>query len=283
MIIRFLKLFISAAVFVSDSVRAAVSAWTGKQMRGTCVVLSYHAITDDAKERFARQLKTLCRLTLPVSAVEKRQLNPNTRYCALTFDDAFQSFFRNALPQLRQWHVPTTVFVPTGYLGKESAWFDYGGENLVGETVASCSHIAELAADRDFQIGSHSATHRNFLQLDENELRTELKTSRNDLESLLEKRVDAISFPYGCFGERELRLAQAEGYEFMFSVTPTIVVDNLSGGLIGRVSVQPTDWPVEFRLKILGAYRWLATMSAWKRSAKKHAPLPSAGRVYRYG
>jgi hypothetical protein len=33
----------------------------------------------------------------------------------------------------------------------------------------------------------------------------------------------------------------------------------------GRVGVSPTDWPMEFRLKLAGAYRWLPYAFAWKR------------------
>jgi len=39
-------------------------------------------------------------------------------------------------------------------------------------------------------------------------------------------------------------------------------------GLIGRVDVQPTDWDVEFKLKICGAYRWVRRASAWKRKVR---------------
>jgi len=34
---------------------------------------------------------------------------------------------------------------------------------------------------------------------------------------------------------------------------------------VGRVRVDPTDSPIEFRLKLLGAYRWLPLAFSWKR------------------
>jgi hypothetical protein len=34
----------------------------------------------------------------------------------------------------------------------------------------------------------------------------------------------------------------------------------------GRIDVQPTDWQIEFRLKVLGAYRWLPHAFAVKRA-----------------
>ena len=33
----------------------------------------------------------------------------------------------------------------------------------------------------------------------------------------------------------------------------------------GRIAVNPTDWELEFRLKILGAYQWLPRVIAYKR------------------
>ncbi len=34
---------------------------------------------------------------------------------------------------------------------------------------------------------------------------------------------------------------------------------------MGRVRVDPTDWPLEFHLKLMGAYRWLPMAIALKR------------------
>jgi hypothetical protein len=77
-----------------------------------------------------------------------------------------------------------------------------------------------------------------------------------------------VAFPYGHFGQRELKLAREVGYKFIFSVRPDLVVSAFKDGLIGRVSVQPTDWPIEFRFKILGAYRWQACASEWKQKVQ---------------
>lgn len=133
--------------------------------------------------------------------------------------------------------------------------------------------LREIAASEIMEIGSHCITHPNLVQLSEDEVRLELQESRKTLQAMLGKQIYSVSFPYGSAAERELKLAREAGYRFMFSITPQILVAKVESGLIGRVSVQPTDWPLEFRLKILGAYRWLPVASAWKGKLRKRGYL----------
>ncbi len=237
-------------------------------MPGTCVVLTYHVIPEDQRERFARQMDLLLKLARPVSAAREQPLEPGIRHAAVTFDDAFRNFKQTALPELASRKIPVVVFVPTGYIGRKSSWFDYGGANPVGGEVMSVEELKQVISDGLVELGSHCVTHPNLVQLSEPEAEAELRTSRESLESLCGIKVNSVSFPYGSYGERELRLARKAGYAFMFSVAPQPCVSRLRGGLMGRVSVQPSDSPMEFRLKLLGAYRWLAWGSALKRKVR---------------
>jgi hypothetical protein len=63
-------------------------------------------------------------------------------------------------------------------------------------------------------------------------------------------------------------MAEEAGYEFCFNSSPRTVVGAIPRGLVGRVSVQPTDWDCEFRLKALGAYGWMSRAGAWKQKIK---------------
>jgi peptidoglycan/xylan/chitin deacetylase (PgdA/CDA1 family) len=213
-------------------------------------------------------MKALVRLARPVSAVRNRDLRPESYYVAVTFDDAFCSFAQNAWPVLRQLRIPVTIFVPAGYLGRRSTWVDYGGDNPVGEDVLDEKTLSSIARNDFVDVGSHTATHADLVKLSDEAVRQELITSRETLERILERRVESISFPYGSYGEREIRFSKEAGYRYQFSSFPAGGSPFLYEGLIGRVPVQPWDWPVEFRLKVLGAYRWLATASKLKRKLR---------------
>jgi hypothetical protein len=55
-----------------------------------------------------------------------------------------------------------------------------------------------------------------------------------------------------------LELAKEAGYRVVYGISPTCSEGEYGGFLLGRVAVEPDDWAWEFRLKMAGAYRWMA-------------------------
>lgn len=259
---RLIKFFISLAVGTGDALARSLF---GSRMAGHCVVINYHSILPESRERFGRQLDVLKDLARPISAVQETLLERGARYVAITVDDVFLSFLENGLPELLARKIPVTVFVPTGWMGRASAWEDYGGENRVGEEVASAAELKRISAFDTVHFGSHCITHPDLARLSEAEARRELNDSRDVLLEIVGRKIVALSFPYGSHTARDLKLAQEAGYQFCFDSTPESVFAEFRGGLIGRVSVQPTDSDLEFKLKVFGAYRWIRWMSGWKR------------------
>lgn len=272
----FPRLAISLAVRTGD---AALRLVSGGNTDGSCVVLNYHSISADSRAQFGRQLDLLSRLAKPIFAARPTDFKKGERCVAITVDDLFCSFVENGLPELAARKIPVTLFVPTGYLGRKSAWDDYGGENKVGEQVASVEELKRMSAMETVDFGSHCVTHPDLAKLSETDARRELRDSKEALEKITGRKVVALSFPYGSHRERELTLAREAGYEFFFDSTPASVFSGLRGGLIGRVSAQPTDSNVEFRLKLMGAYRWVRRASSWKRKVIKPAAVAQAAPV----
>jgi peptidoglycan/xylan/chitin deacetylase (PgdA/CDA1 family) len=265
MLRRLIVLLASLGVWLLDKGMNSVKQLLGLRIPGTCVFLNYHTVTAETRCRFAAQMAVLAKVARPLATLQPQSLEDGVKFAAVTFDDAFRSFALFALPVLIDLQLPVLLFVPSDYLGRKSDWFDYGGENAVGEEVVSSAELSEMVSGGGLEIGSHSVTHRNMVELSEAEARAELRDSKEALEAILGRSIHSISFPYGSFGERELKLAREEGYTFCFSVAPHSVVSEIAEGLIGRVSVQPSDWGLEFRLKLLGAYRWLPWASCCKR------------------
>lgn len=265
------KSVISSMVGACDTVSRCLY---GSSAPGSCVVINYHSILAESRERFGRQLDFLLRLVRPIPAAQEMSLEKGVQYVAITVDDLFCSFVENGLPELLVRKIPVTVFVPTGYLGRKSAWEDYGGENRVGEMVASAEELKRISAFETVHFGSHCVTHPDMARLSEADARRELRDSKESLEKIVGRGVNALSFPYGSYTERDLKLAREAGYQFCFDSTPQSVFSAVHGGLIGRVSVQPTDSDFDFKLKILGAYRWVRGVSAWKRKMIKPTSRP---------
>ena len=230
------------------------------------MVLYYHGISPQQRAQFARQMDVLLHHTVPIRADFATPLPKNGRFACVTFDDGLVSFAERALPELEKRGIPAAIFAVSGKLGQEPDWANYSDEPLTTERTMTSSQLREIA-DRAL-IGSHTTTHPMLTKLSETEAARELEESRKALEGLLNKNVTLFSFPYGDFNDALIKWSSAAGYKRVFTTLP-FAFESESGAeasVVGRISVEPTDWPLEFRLKVLGAYQWLPIAFAVKRN-----------------
>ena len=108
-------------------------------------------------------------------------------------------------------------------------------------------------------------THPALPALNENDAKRELSESRAKLEKMLDREIRLFSFPYGAFNAKLIEWCREAGYERVFTIAPTLAFLDPREFVTGRMSVEPTDWPLEFRLKLMGAYRWLPVAFSLKR------------------
>jgi len=192
----------------------------------------------------------LLRLAKAIPAGGKVPLSAGQRYVAVTFDDAFHSVLQNAVPELVIKKIPATIFVISGIIGRSPGWEGYL------ERTMTLRELRELPADL-ITIGSHTITHPALPSISEARARAELIESRAKLEELLDRRIELFSFPYGAFEERIIGWCKEAGYERVFTTLPSWAFNDEKEFATGRVSAEPTDWSIEFYLKLYGAYRWL--------------------------
>lgn len=100
----------------------------------------------------------------------------------LTFDDGFSSDHDLALPELVKMNATATFFIVTDWIGKPGYLNEQQIRNL---------------SNSGMQIGSHSKSHPNFLEITSMERLAELRESKLILENLIGKEVSTFSFPFG--------------------------------------------------------------------------------------
>ena len=266
MLKRLVNLAGSIVVAISDWLRARVTHWLGQRTRSTCVVLAYHSVPATKRTRFAEQMNMLLRFAKPVRTDIEALPRDGGHYAAITFDDGLTNIIENALPVLRGKGIPATLFVVTEALGGNPSWEHFGGDDPSAHKVMSEEQLRHLPSDL-ITIGSHTMTHPVLPKIDGSQLRPELGGSRQRLKSLVGGEVNQFSFPYGVFSEAVIEGCREAGYERVFSALPIFAFAEPKEYLTGRVGVSITDWPIEFRLKLAGAYRWLPYAYDLKRKA----------------
>ena len=201
------------------------------------LVLCYHGVSEDWPADFSiapgRLADQVCwfldRGYRPVTFTDAVSGEDGERVLAVTFDDAYESVGRLALPLLTELGVPATVFAPTRFVDDpEPRGWDgtdvWAGTRWASEiAVMGWEELGRLA-EAGWEIGSHTRTHPRLPTLSGGALEDELAGSRTDLEERLGVPCRSLAYPYGAADRRVAQAARAAGYA-------------AAGGLLpGRVS-----------------------------------------------
>jgi peptidoglycan/xylan/chitin deacetylase (PgdA/CDA1 family) len=176
--------------------------------RGT-VILMYHAVGRPGEpasrfvvpaRRFEQQLRRLRRMRRPVlglaELVRYRQAGrlPPAGAVVITLDDGFADNGDLAVPLLRRFGLPATLFAVADRVGGRADW-DGAGE-LAARPLLDWPALAELQRD-GIEIGAHSRTHPRLPELDYEEAVREIAGSRDALSDRLGVPVSSFCYPYG--------------------------------------------------------------------------------------
>lgn len=243
----------------------AIVWWAGTgfgfALRRRVVVLCYHNVRSDQRERFGRQMRHIAdrvrRLTTSGSVgwLGRPQM-------AVTFDDAFAGLLLNALPVTCDLEIPVTIFAVTENLGGAPKWPMPEDHRDRDERTMTNLELQTLDKDSWCQVESHTSTHANLTMLSTQRVREELDRSRQRLKKILGRDVTMLAFPYGAYGDDIIREARAAGYTDLYTLQPTLGRTLESNPVQGRFSADPDMWLVEFILTTAGAYAWLGP---WRR------------------
>jgi peptidoglycan/xylan/chitin deacetylase (PgdA/CDA1 family) len=255
---RILKCAISFIVFIVSFLADCAFRLVGRKPKVLCVVLYYHSVPLEQRAQFASQLDSVLSWTKPLAITSNVRLLPGVRHSAITFDDAFENFIDVAFPELQKRNICSIMFVIPEALGKTFGPAD------CSERVMSQQQLLNLP-EALVTIGSHTLTHPMLTRIEEARAREEIVNSRSRLEQILNRKVSFFSFPFGDFNERLVEICREAGYEYVFTTLPGWAFSRGDEFVISRVRVDPTDWRLEFRLKLAGAYRWLPLAFSLKR------------------
>jgi peptidoglycan/xylan/chitin deacetylase (PgdA/CDA1 family) len=275
---RVAVLCVSAGVLGLRRLADLARRLAGRPPRARCVALYYHGLPDRRRADFAWQMDEILRCAKPLRAEARQAPDRGGLRAIVTFDDGFRSFSENALPELAErgipaalFVIPAALFVPAGNLGRAPEWLAGSGHADSRETVLGAEELRGLPAGL-VTVGSHTLTHAPLSGLGEADARRELVESRATLERLLGRRVTLLSLPHGSFDARVLELAREAEYERVFTVSPSLAEIGNGAFIAGRCRVGAGDWRIEFRLKVRGAYSWMARASAVKRALLRLLP-----------
>jgi peptidoglycan/xylan/chitin deacetylase (PgdA/CDA1 family) len=178
-------------------------------------VLYYHSVREPADNEVTitpKMLRTQLEyiknqgyIALTVSELKNYLLNDSPipeKSIVITFDDGYMDNYYNAFPILKDLNMVATIFCITSSLN--------GSYYLSKEAINEMSNYG-------IDIESHTVSHHKLNQMTYDEQLTELKESKNTLESITGKEVDSLAYPFVDFNDDSIKAARTAGYTLAFT------------------------------------------------------------------
>jgi len=196
----------------------ALPAWLiGNRLK----ILMYHSISNNPRDphaitpqKFRSQMKSL-QTKRVVSLMEGVSLLRNgfslRGVYVITFDDALLDFYTQALPVVREFGYPVTIFIPTGIVGGKAMWDSYDTSKflMTWQQLDECQQWS-------ISFGSHTVNHVRLPECDDATMIDELTSSLHILQERLGNVIPALAYPGGYYDDRVREATRQAGYVCAF-------------------------------------------------------------------
>jgi len=230
------------------------------------VVLCFHSVSTKQRQAFKRQMQYIKKRAVSLERI--KDASDSDTLVVVTFDDAFECLLDNVVPVVRDLQVPIAIFAVSGSLGKTPAWLSGSGHPDANLPTMSAEQLRKLAEEPGCIIGSHSASHRRLGDLPAAEVDLELATSKASLENVLGVQCQYLALPHGSYRPDVIKLAIRHDYRRVLTLDEIALPSRWPIGTIGRFSVSPDMWMIEYVLTVHGAYAWLYAWRGWIRRVR---------------
>jgi peptidoglycan/xylan/chitin deacetylase (PgdA/CDA1 family) len=221
-----------------------------REMSRVVPILLYHSIAEDVPPTFrewavspavfADQMIslfehrytpiTVSQLTAAITGSNERLPD---RPVVITFDDGFADFYTAALPILKRYGFPATLYIPTGLIGNTNHWL----YQLSKRTMLTWDQIVEIN-ESDIECGAHSHSHPQLDTLSHAAARREIFHSKEVLEQHLSRQISTFSYPHGYHSSTVCRLVQEAGYSSACAVKHAISATNDDHFALARIIIK---------------------------------------------
>jgi len=242
--------------------------YKNKSQKTVYIILAYHGVQDEQHPRcirtidFRDQMKYISENYNVLNLNDLREKifsNADGLYMSITFDDGYKNIIKGALPILKKYNLPATIFLPVECIGTQNEWDKKRHEPLL-EIMDQADIKNILKNYKNIFFGSHGMDHLILSKLSNSNIGHEVLRSKKNLEDRFDITVDTFSFPHGGYLEYDKRVINEvlkNGYNLAVSTRfgRYNTVDDMFQ--LKRLVIWPDDTLERLKMKLIGAYDWL--------------------------
>jgi peptidoglycan/xylan/chitin deacetylase (PgdA/CDA1 family) len=232
------------------------------------IIVAYHRVIDAPKQcdlfaiskrSFEEQiifLKNNYNIITFAELIDNRKYLCNSKDCVIiTFDDGHKDNFTHAAPILLKHKLSACFFVATELIDHlpQDAPREKDVKKYPGMTREDLKQLAAMG----FEIGAHTVSHANLLQLPWSRVQREVTESQQELAQLLQQRVPYFAYPGGKrdlhYDQTTKEIVAAAGYKVCCTTNHgRNSIRNLDMLELNRVVLQNWWSPLYFAREIEG-------------------------------
>lgn len=229
------------------------------------VILRYHSVSDLRRHEvnvkvanFRKQMRLLrsgyrlISLKEALNLIRERSSFPKNTV-AVTFDDGYRDNYTNALSIIREFNIPVTIFLISGYIGTDRILPHDAGDEPGHNYLLSWEDVKVMQKE-GIEFGSHTLNHANLGQgryIDD-----EIVESKKVIDKELDTETLAISYPFGLlkdFNQRVKDKSREAGYTCGCSAMNGTNDYRTDAFELKRIGIEASDNMFTFRAKLNGA------------------------------
>ncbi len=205
----------------------------------------YHSISDVASPQFRRYTLSPAMFAEHMAYLHQQNYTPITvtqfvnaagtdfpdKPVILTFDDAFADFYTEAMPELKRYQFPATLYISTAYIGEHSRWLHAEGEST--RPILTWEQLAEISRS-NIECASHSHSHAELDMLSHSAASDEIVRCKRILEEQLGQEVCSFAYPFGYYSASVRCMVREAGYSSACAVKHTMSSTNADPFTLAR-------------------------------------------------
>lgn len=243
-------------------------------------VLMYHMVSEHRPKakfnklrvtpaQFEKQVKWLSEQGFTFVTMSELHQNWSTqtlapKTVAITFDDGYADNLHQAFPVLEKYKAKATIYVVVDRHDRDWSTYKKAHHNsgeLAKEVKLTDAEVQQLVASGLIEIGSHTLTHANLANLNDEQRQEELHESRSKLQALTGQAVESFAYPFGIYSDADVKAAFKAGYS-----TATTTVEGIDLYLpqpdflqLQRIKISGKDNMLAFKCRINTGHRgWVS-------------------------
>lgn len=178
----------------------------------TARILLYHRIAESqadphllcvSQKNFRDQIKYLKEnysvIPLVKMVQDIRTNKVKNKSVAITFDDGYADNLHNAVPILKEFNVPATIFIVAGYIGSQELFYWDKDDNPAQDKgrPMNIDEVKELSRIHLIEIGAHTMNHPQLSKISYEDQKKEIGLGLKRLKEIISMPVLSFAYPFG--------------------------------------------------------------------------------------